>query len=83
MELEDFCAGRKRILLVETTPGILRREDTHRGLRVSPSGGGNGVAAIVVTAASIANNKPGRIRDRRLVAVMRGFPDATCMRRLL
>jgi hypothetical protein len=81
VELEDFRIQKDRDRSVKASPDILRKVQTRRRLRPRTFGGGDGAAAIVATAAGTSNNKLGGIGDARLVAVMRRFADATCMRR--
>jgi len=81
VELEDFNIQKDWDRSVKASPDILRKVETRRRLRPRPFGDGDGAAAIVATAAGIANNKLGGIGDGRLVAVMRRFADTACMRR--
>ncbi len=61
----------------------VQEEQCQFGLRVGPLSAGNGAAAIVITTAGIANNKPGGIPGGCFVAMMlmRSFTEAAGMRR--
>lgn len=77
MEIRDAGVEKNRIGGVEVNPHILRVEDAYRGLRVCPLGGGDGAAAIMVTATGAADDKPG-IRPGQLVAMV-SSADAACV----
>jgi hypothetical protein len=55
VKFEDFGVQRNLIWLVSTSADIPLAQDVHCGMRVCPSSGGNGAAAVAVAASRAAN----------------------------
>jgi hypothetical protein len=61
VKFEDFGVQRNLIWLVGTSGDVPLVQDVHSGMRIRPSSGGYGAAAVAVATSRTANKQAGRI----------------------